>query len=74
MAAAQTPRKADKGVSLGGVSLGQDAWRRLRKSRVAMLCLGLLVAIIGSAFFTPLLPFQPPDAINTPRQYAPPQL
>jgi len=57
-----------------GVSLGKDAWRRLRKSRVAMLCLGLLIMIFTLAFFTPLLPLQPPDAINTRLQYAPPQL
>jgi oligopeptide transport system permease protein len=57
-----------------GVSLGKDAWRRLRKNRVAMLCLGLLVTIAGLAFFTPLLPFQPPDAIDTLKQYAEPQL
>jgi oligopeptide transport system permease protein len=56
-----------------GVSLGKDAWRRLRKNRVAMLCLGLLIAIAALAFFTPLLPLQPPDAIDTPKQYAPPQ-
>ncbi|MEX2092796.1 MAG: ABC transporter permease [Pirellulales bacterium] len=66
--------KPGPGASLVGVSLGQDAWRQLRKSRVAMLCLGLLVAIFLSAFFTPLLPFQPPDQISTARQYAPPQL
>src|SRR5437867_3818240 len=56
-----------------GVSLGKDAWRRLRKNRVAMACLALLLAISSLAFFTPLLPLQPPDAIDTPRQYAPPQ-
>jgi oligopeptide transport system permease protein len=56
-----------------GVSLGRDAWRRLRKSSVAVFCLALLVAIGALAFFTPLLPLQPPDAIDTPRQYAPPQ-
>lgn len=55
-----------------GVSLGKDAWRRLRKSRVAMLCLALLVAICAAAFFTPLLPIQPPDQIDTPLQYAAP--
>jgi oligopeptide transport system permease protein len=38
-----------------------------------MLCLGVLVSIAVLAFFTPLLPLQPPDAIDTPRQYAPPQ-
>ncbi len=68
MAAAQVPSQVDTGVSLG-----KDAWRRLRKNRVAMMCLALLIAIGALAFFTPLLPFQPPDAIDTPRQYAPPQ-
>jgi oligopeptide transport system permease protein len=67
IAAAQT--KADVGVSLG-----KDAWRRLRKNRLAMLCLSLLVIIAALAVLTPLLPLQPPDAIDTPRQYAPPQL
>jgi oligopeptide transport system permease protein len=66
---ANPPAKAVKGVSLG-----QDAWRRLRKNRVAMLCLGTLVAIALLAFFTPLLPLQPPDRIATRRQYEPPQL
>jgi oligopeptide transport system permease protein len=46
----------------------------LRKSRVAMACLALLIAIAALAFFTPLLPLQPPDAIDTPRQYAKPEL
>jgi len=55
-----------------GVSLGKDAWRRLRKNRVAMFCLTLLVVIATLAFFTPLLPLQPPDAIDTPRQYEAP--
>jgi oligopeptide transport system permease protein len=57
-----------------GVSLGKDAWRRLRKSRVAMLCMVLLAAIFVLAFFTPLLPLQPPDQINTQLQYAAPKL
>jgi oligopeptide transport system permease protein len=39
-----------------------------------MVCLGLLVAIVLLAFFTPLLPFQPPDAISTRQQYASPRL
>ena len=69
MAAAHAQPKSDTGVSLG-----QDAWRRLRKSRVAMLCLGLLVTIFLLAFFTPMLPLQPPDAISTRQQYASPQL
>jgi oligopeptide transport system permease protein len=55
-----------------GVSPGRDAWRRLRKSRVAMVCLGILVTIISLAFVTPLLPLQPPDKIATAMKFAAP--
>lgn len=57
-----------------GMSLGKDAWRRLRKNRVAMLCLGLLIAIGFLAVITPVLPLSPPDAIDTLKQYAAPQM
>lgn len=57
-----------------GVSLSRDAWRRLRKSRIAMLCLGTLIVIGLLAFFTPLLPLQPPDRIATHLQYQRPHL
>lgn len=57
-----------------GMSLSQDAWRRLRKNRVAMISLGVLVAICTLAFCTPLLPLQAPDAANTELQYAEPTL
>ena len=52
-----------------GVSLTQDAWRRLKKRRSAMFALWTLVAVIGLAFFTPLLPLQPPDQDQTRLQY-----
>jgi oligopeptide transport system permease protein len=55
-----------------GVSPAQDAWRRLRKSRVAILCIGILAAIAFLAFITPLLPLQPPDKIATAMKFAPP--
>lgn len=57
-----------------GMSLSQDAWRRLRRNRVAMLSLGVLVAICVLAVCTPLLPLQAPDAANTELQYAEPTL
>ncbi|QEG34477.1 ABC transporter permease [Bythopirellula goksoeyrii] len=56
-------------VSAQGMSLSQDAWRRLRKNRVAMLSLGTLITICLLAILTPLLPLQPPDHAQTALQY-----
>ena len=56
-----------------GVSLGRDAWRRLRRNPVAMFCLVTLVTIGLLAFLTPLLPLQPPDHLMTKLQYEPPR-
>jgi len=55
-----------------GVSLGQDAWRRLRKSRVAMASFWFLIVLVLVALVTPLLPLQAPRSIDTSRQFAPP--
>ncbi|MCA9240929.1 MAG: ABC transporter permease, partial [Planctomycetales bacterium] len=55
-----------------GVSLTQDAWRRLRRNRVAMLSLGILAAVVVLAVLTPLLPLAAPDYINTELQLTPP--
>jgi oligopeptide transport system permease protein len=57
-----------------GVSLGQDAWRRLRRNRTAMASLVTLIVIGLTAFFTPLLPIAPPDKHRTDLAYAPPSL
>lgn len=56
-----------------GVSLSQDAWRRLKKSTPAMIALGTLIAVVLLAFFTPLLPLQAPDADDTKLMFAEPQ-
>ena len=55
-----------------GVSLTQDAWRRLRKSWAAMASLWTLVAVVLLAFFTPLLPLAPPDRDATQLMLAAP--
>jgi oligopeptide transport system permease protein len=55
-------------------SLGQDAWRRLRRNRPAMISLATLIMIGLSALFAPLLPLQPPDDDNTKLQYESPRL
>jgi oligopeptide transport system permease protein len=60
-------------LSTKGVSLGQDAWRRLRRNRRAMGSLIALALIVLCAFFAPLLPLQPPDDDNTALQYEPPR-
>jgi oligopeptide transport system permease protein len=57
-----------------GVSLGQDAWRRLRRNRTAMISLVTLIVIGLLSFFTPLLPLAPPDKHRTQLQYEPPRL
>src|SRR3972149_5499750 len=56
-----------------GVSLSRDAWRHLRRNRLAMVSLGTLIVIGLLAFFTPLLPLQPPDRDLTKLQYEPPR-
>ncbi|MFH1920894.1 MAG: ABC transporter permease [Planctomycetota bacterium] len=66
-------RLLDEARRLQGVSLGQDAWRRLRKSRVAMLSLWFLAAMGLLALFTPLLPLEPPRRVETWRQFAHPR-
>jgi oligopeptide transport system permease protein len=68
------PAAVEVGKPTKGVSLGQDAWRRLRRSRVAMLSLATIIAVGAAAFLTPLLPLQPPDQYATRLQYAAPQL
>lgn len=56
-----------------GSSLGQDAWRRLRRNHRAMASLIALVTIGSLAFLAPFLPLQPPDAINTKFSYQSPK-
>lgn len=56
-----------------GVSLWQDAWRRLRRNRPAMFSLYFLVALVLAAIFTPLLPLQSPvDKDLNNRRFLPP--
>ncbi|WP_218934839.1 ABC transporter permease [Rosistilla ulvae] len=43
-----------------GVSLWQDAWRRLRRRRASMLSMYFLIALGVLAFLTPALPLQSP--------------
>lgn len=62
----------DEANAIRGVSLGKDAWRRLRKNRIAMASLWLLIVLSIAAFFTPLLPLQAPRTIDTSRAFETP--
>jgi oligopeptide transport system permease protein len=58
--------------AIKGVSLGRDAWRRLRRNRAAMLSLGILAALSLLALLTPLLPLQAPRKVDTDRSFGAP--
>lgn len=56
-----------------GVSLWQDAWKRLRRNRTAMISLWCLLSLAVLAFLTPLLPLQSPiDKDLDNRRFLPP--
>lgn len=57
-----------------GKSLWSDAWQKMRRNRVAMLSMGILLAVSVAAFFTPLIPLQPSDRDNTALQFQEPTL
>jgi oligopeptide transport system permease protein len=61
-------------VADAGLSLGGDAWRRLRRDSVAMISLAILISISVLAFLTPMLPLQTPDQDLTRLQYEPPRI
>ncbi|PQO47115.1 ABC transporter permease [Blastopirellula marina] len=46
--------------SIRGISLWQDAWRRLRRDWVSMTALTFLILLALAAIFTPLIPLQSP--------------
>jgi oligopeptide transport system permease protein len=59
--------------SIHGVSLGRDAWRRLRRNWFAMSALVFLMVLSLLSILTPLLPLRPPRAVDLPRQFESPQ-
>ncbi len=65
-------RLLDEARRIRGVSLGRDAWRRLRKNYAAMAALAFLVLITMISILTPLLPVAPPRAEEVKNQYIPP--
>lgn len=66
-----TPKPTEGGPKRG-MSLTQEALRRLRRNRVAMISLWTLVAVALLAFFAPIFPLQPPDKVFTDLKFAEP--
>jgi len=59
-----------------GMSLGKDAWRRLRRNRVAMGSLIFLLVMLFLAAFTPFWPLQSPieQDLSSAGQFQPPDI
>lgn len=57
-----------------GISLTRDAWRRLRRNRVAMFSLVFLAVLSLLAILTPFLPLQPPRRVRLDQQFSPPRV
>jgi oligopeptide transport system permease protein len=55
-----------------GISLWRDAWRRLKRNRIAMASLTFLILLSILAVLTPLLPLQPPRKVRLDHQFSPP--
>jgi oligopeptide transport system permease protein len=60
--------------SIRGVSLGRDAWRRLRKNWASMIALVFLCLLSVISILTPLWPLPAPRAVDLKNQYLPPLL
>jgi oligopeptide transport system permease protein len=71
---AQYAHLLDEARQIKGVSLGLDAWRRLRRNRVATASLSFLILLALLALFTPVLPLQSPRRVETSRQFQRPVL
>ncbi|KAA1260772.1 Oligopeptide transport system permease protein OppC [Rubripirellula obstinata] len=65
----------DESQQIQGVSLWQDAWRRLKRNRVAYRSMHVLIGLALLAILTPLIPLQSPiDKDLNDRQFLPPTM
>ena len=67
-------RMMSEARQLRGVSLGRDAWRRLRRDRTARAALVILAVVCLLALLTPLLPLQSPRRVHTDRPFTAPRV
>ena len=62
----------EEAKQIHGTSLARDAWRRLKRNRVAIASLVFLAILSLLAFLTPVLPLQSPYNVNTQLSFATP--
>jgi oligopeptide transport system permease protein len=67
-------RLLSEAEAIHGTSLAADAWRRLKKNRIALGSLWFLAILSLLALLTPLLPLQSPYETHTDDSYAPPSV
>lgn len=56
-----------------GNSLGKDAWRRLKKNKMAVIGMVTVIVYVLLSAFAPLLPLHPYDEIILDHQQLPPR-
>lgn len=59
-------QEVDLDLEAPSLSFAQDAWRRLRKNKVAGFCLVILILIIAAAYLAPWIAQQDPNLQNIP--------
>jgi oligopeptide transport system permease protein len=64
----------DDAKRMRGVSLGRDAWRRLRRNRIAFGSLLFLIVLSLVSAATPVFPLQAPRTVQTKRSFARPTM
>lgn len=64
----------DDAKRMRGVSLGRDAWRRLRRNRIAFGSLLFLIMLSLVSAATPVFPLQAPRTVQTKRSFARPTM
>jgi len=64
----------DDAKRMRGVSLGRDAWRRLRRNRIAFGSLLFLTVLSLVSAATPVFPLQAPRTVQTKRSFARPTM
>lgn len=70
----EPPAQAGPAKGSATRTFGQDAWRRMRKNKAAIVTMALLGIILALAFLAPVLAPYDPNAQNIPHANLPPRI